>query len=135
MFAGCKSLTSFIFPGGLKSIKANAFKGCLSLNTINLDNVTDIAPGAFSDCGFTSIKIPDSMTIIPEGLFEGCKLLKDIDLNKTKEIGLRSFNDCTALTEITLPKGLRIIGNSSFRYSIYNHRTTKTNQKYPSVNL
>ena len=114
MFENCKSLTSFIFPGGLKSIKANAFKGCLSLNTINLDNLTDIAPGAFSDCGFTSIKIPDSMTIIPEGLFEGCKALKDIDLNKTKEIGLRSFNDCTALTEITLPKGLRIIGNSSF---------------------
>lgn len=23
----------------------------------------------------------------------------------------------------------------SFCYSIYNHRTTKTNQKYPSVNL
>jgi len=22
-----------------------------------------------------------------------------------------------------------------FRYCIYNHRTTKTNQKYPSVNL
>ena len=22
-----------------------------------------------------------------------------------------------------------------FRYGIYNHRTTKTNQKYPSVNL
>lgn len=23
----------------------------------------------------------------------------------------------------------------TFRYCIYNHRTTKTNQKYPSVNL
>lgn len=114
MFEGCKSLTSFIFPGGLKSIKANAFRGCSSLNTINLDNVTDIAPGAFSDCGFTSIKIPDSMTIIPEGLFEGCKSLKNIDLNKTKEIGDIVFYDCPALTEITLPKELRIIGKASF---------------------
>ncbi len=28
-----------------------------------------------------------------------------------------------------------LIDISSFLYSIYNHRTTKTNQKYPSVNL
>ena len=25
--------------------------------------------------------------------------------------------------------------NKGFSYCIYNHRTTKTNQKYPSVNL
>lgn len=28
-----------------------------------------------------------------------------------------------------------IILKPKFRYCIYNHRTTKTNQKYPSVNL
>ena len=27
------------------------------------------------------------------------------------------------------------MGNDSDLYCIYNHRTTKTNQKYPSVNL
>lgn len=26
-------------------------------------------------------------------------------------------------------------GSEIFAYCIYNHRTTKTNQKYPSVNL
>ena len=43
-----------------------------------------------------------------------------------------------------LCRGLRFDSNSKymraeyaywFHYSIYNHRTTKTNQKYPSVNL
>lgn len=28
-----------------------------------------------------------------------------------------------------------IIAIAAFAYCIYNHRTTKTNQKYPSVNL
>lgn len=28
-----------------------------------------------------------------------------------------------------------LISKTVFKISIYNHRTTKTNQKYPSVNL
>ena len=45
------------------------------------------------------------------------------------------FADNTNLTAVTLPEGLVEIGTYAFRSCIYNHRTTKTNQKYPSVNL
>ena len=45
------------------------------------------------------------------------------------------FEGSTKLQEITLPQSLKEVGSHAFRGCIYNHRTTKTNQKYPSVNL
>lgn len=46
-----------------------------------------------------------------------------------------AFMDCISLTEVTLPKSISTFKAGAFYYCIYNHRTTKTNQKYPSVNL
>ena len=51
------------------------------------------------------------------------------------EIGESAFYQCTSLTSVTIPNSVTTIGESAFYYCIYNHRTTKTNQKYPSVNL
>lgn len=45
------------------------------------------------------------------------------------------FMSCEHLKSIKLPKNLTYIPSQSFYNCIYNHRTTKTNQKYPSVNL
>jgi hypothetical protein len=46
-----------------------------------------------------------------------------------------AFKNCTNLKSIILPQKTLALGYESFLHSIYNHRTTKTNQKYPSVNL
>ena len=51
-----------------------------------------------------------------------------------------SFNYSTpwrysVVKRIIIGDSVTTIGNSAFRDCIYNHRTTKTNQKYPSVNL
>ena len=50
-------------------------------------------------------------------------------------IGACAFDGCSGLTSLTLPAGITSIGSYAFEDCIYNHRTTKTNQKYPSVNL
>ena len=50
-------------------------------------------------------------------------------------IGKSAFDDCSALTSVTIPNSVTTIGDGAFFFCIYNHRTTKTNQKYPSVNL
>ena len=46
-----------------------------------------------------------------------------------------AFKNCTNLKSIILPQKTLALGYESFGLCIYNHRTTKTNQKYPSVNL
>lgn len=50
-------------------------------------------------------------------------------------IGGDAFSDCSALTSVNIPNSVTTIGGWAFSSCIYNHRTTKTNQKYPSVNL
>ena len=45
------------------------------------------------------------------------------------------FRGCTSLQSIIIPDGVTKIEGGAFKGCIYNHRTTKTNQKYPSVNL
>ena len=50
-------------------------------------------------------------------------------------IGDNAFSYCKSLTSVTIPNSVTTIGDGAFSYCIYNHRTTKTNQKYPSVNL
>ena len=50
-------------------------------------------------------------------------------------IGEYAFSYCRSLTSVNIPNSVTTIGRAAFRDCIYNHRTTKTNQKYPSVNL
>lgn len=50
-------------------------------------------------------------------------------------IGEEAFLFCRYLTSVTIPNSVTEIGGDAFEHCIYNHRTTKTNQKYPSVNL
>ena len=50
-------------------------------------------------------------------------------------IGEYAFSYCSSLTSITIPNSVTTIKEYAFSNCIYNHRTTKTNQKYPSVNL
>lgn len=42
---------------------------------------------------------------------------------------------CFIITGKNIAYLTAVFNSSLFKYCIYNHRTTKTNQKYPSVNL
>ena len=55
--------------------------------------------------------------------------------NGVTTIGEAAFRYCSHLTSVNIPNSVTTIGGWAFKYCIYNHRTTKTNQKYPSVNL
>ncbi len=106
---------NYIIPNSVTNIGDNAFYGCQSLTNINIPNsVTSIGNDAFGRCySLTSINIPDGVT----------------------NIGHAAFYKCESLTSINIPDGVTNIGDYAFCICIYNHRTTKTNQKYPSVNL
>ena len=82
------------------------------------------------------IIIGDSITTIGGRAFYNCSALTSVTIpNSVTTIGGYAFDGCSALTSVTIPNSVTTIGNAAFRWSIYNHRTTKTNQKYPSVNL
>ena len=71
---------------------------------------------AFKGCDFKEITIPEGVTVI----------------------GDEAFATCESLEYVSLPDSMETLHNGLFsgcQKCIYNHRTTKTNQKYPSVNL
>ena len=137
-FHDCSGLTSLTLPAGITSIGSRAFYWCSGLTSLTLpDGITSIGSGAFSDCsGLTSLILPAGITSISDCAFAYCSGLTSLTLpDGITSISDCAFEDCSGLTSLTLPAGITSIGISAFLYCIYNHRTTKTNQKYPSVNL
>ena len=101
------------------------------------DSVTTIGGRAFSDCSsLTSVTIVNSVTTIGQYAFNNCISLTSVTIpNSVTTIGEAAFRYCGSLTSVNIPNSVSTISDNTFFFCIYNHRTTKTNQKYPSVNL
>ncbi len=55
-FSGCTNLTGVEVPASVSSIGANAFSGCISLQTINFTDIKSVGANAFNGCtGLTSV--------------------------------------------------------------------------------
>ena len=138
VFYGCSGLTKLTLPNSVTSIGNNAFYECSGLTELTLPNsLESIEYSAFSGCsGLTELTLPNGVRSIGSLVFGGCSGLTKLTLpNSLESIGEYAFSGCSGLTELTLPNSLTSIGRYAFKDCIYNHRTTKTNQKYPSVNL
>ena len=137
-FYDCNSLTSLTLPSSLQSIGDSVFWDCSSLTSLTLpSSLQSIGDRAFCGCkSLTSLTLPSSLQSIGYCAFCGCESLEDITLPKGLQyIGFAAFALCPSLKRIILPEELQTIRGGAFYNCIYNHRTTKTNQKYPSVNL
>lgn len=157
-FSGCSNLWKVTIPVNVESMTFNNFKGCVSLKTITFEKGSKLKAftgghdnnykilGAFLDCkSLTTIEIPASVESLGTAFkgsslrtitFEKGSKLKSITggyQNKDNYSG--ALSDCKALTFIEIPASVETIEIAAFFNRIYNHRTTKTNQKYPSVNL
>ena len=137
-FLGCYSLRSIDIPDSVTKMGVSAFRHCNSLKSVNISGgVTSIGDSAFANCeSLKTINIPDSVTSIRDYAFSDCGSLKSVNIpDSVTSIGNYAFSNCSALKSINIPNSITRIEDNAFISCIYNHRTTKTNQKYPSVNL
>lgn len=150
-FADC-GLESLDIPKNVQEIEKEAFRNCGALEKIKIEKyTTNIHPEAFKYCDkLTEINVDkentkyssvdgyllshdkEELIIFPPGKANDKFTLLPPSI---KRIGDYSFLDCRKLKNVIIPNKVEKIGKRAFKHCIYNHRTTKTNQKYPSVNL
>ena len=135
-FYSIKSLAEVTIGNSVTSLGANLFDYCLSLKKLIIKDGIDALVlnynGMFYYC-------PIKTLYLGRNLLNADQLpttLTDVTIgNSVTSIGDWAFYNCSGLASITIPNSVTSIGKSAFYDCIYNHRTTKTNQKYPSVNL
>ena len=113
-FDGCGALESITIPESVKKIGEYCFSGCTNIQQINLpEGLEEIGFRAFSGTSLERVKLPKSLSKIE--CFTDCKNLKHIEIpDNITEIGWLAFGGCGALESITIPEGVKKIGERSF---------------------
>lgn len=104
---------------GVTYIGQNAFSGCTSLSTVNINGKTleGIGSRAFYECkNLSSIETPVSLKSIGYYTFYGCTSLKSATFcsSQLKELKNYTFGNCSSLINLQLAEGLVKIGDYCF---------------------
>jgi hypothetical protein len=76
----------FNIPGGVKTVRRQAFRNATGLTHIEIPNgVTTIEWSAFENCSLTHIYIPSSVTNLAGGAFTGCTALREIRVDPSNQ--------------------------------------------------
>lgn len=137
-FRGCTSLSEVTMLPSLEFIAGGAFYECKALKSIEIpSSVTSIGVGAFAYCSALSkISIPSSVCYVGASAFYECGSLPVVehvryadkwavdldDLNQASytlregTVGIVNglFSGCPNLTDVTIPAGVSVIGESIF---------------------
>lgn len=94
-FENCKDLADVTFEGAEAYLGENCFKGCTSLEIMDVPITGVVYPGTFADCtSLSMVALQDGNVIIDEGAFEGCTSLEYIRLPASMEmIYTKDFED------------------------------------------
>jgi len=92
-------VTSLVIPVNVKKIGSEAFKFCISLETLTLKNgITSIGMSAFSNCNrLELLDVPESVTSMASWTFYDCTSLKTIKIPNPKcSVNPETFGFSTA---------------------------------------
>lgn len=121
-FENCISLQQVVMPQNIYAIGGSAFKGCISLLSVDLYNVVDIRSEAFRGCtGLTEVTIPGTVSGVGWSAFADCTSLASVtllgrELSPIEEgVAIDSYAFAnTAISEITVPGFYGYIGSYCF---------------------
>jgi hypothetical protein len=142
-FKECRQITGLTFPDTLKSIGAEAFKGCTGLSgTLTLpnsgtltkieegafegctglsgtlvipDSIDEISSSSFKGCGFTGLNLGCGCYRLCYEAFSGCPLKGQLTIPEcVTSIDEDAFSDCDEVTGVSLPVSLRYLAGDSF---------------------
>lgn len=115
MFINCSSLNAIDLKG-VTYIYANAFNGSGLESVVLPKTASIIETGAFRNCvNLTSVTIDNPNVQLRDYLFDGCTKLTTVNLpTNLKGIANYMFNKCTSLKSIVWPANLETIGNYAF---------------------
>lgn len=140
-FNGCHAITSVSIPPSVKTIGADAFLKCDSLERLEIQDVAAWCNIVFGSVGsnpmsnaipeawwdeqtvkvyingnhLTQLDVPDGVTSIGDYAFAGATFDHITFPNSVVTIGDGAFQH-TKLTEVTLPENLETLGKSAFYY-------------------
>jgi hypothetical protein len=111
-------ITSVTIPDTVTTI-LGGFENCTELKQITLPkNLKYIGPSAFKGSGLTSITIPEGITDIANVAFSDCTSLTSVTLPRSLErMGGNAFSGATALVDVRIPSGSRIVYGSYYAAS------------------
>ncbi|MDE5602202.1 MAG: leucine-rich repeat protein [Clostridia bacterium] len=126
-FYECFNLKSIILPMSVRSIGNYAFYKCTQLAQISIpDSVISIGTSVFGGCSeLISITVSQGNTkyhgsnncIIETAtrtLVAGCKNSRIPEDGSVRSIGNGAFRNCVSLTNVTIPKSVKIISDYAF---------------------
>jgi len=119
-FEGNDKIGKVIFPDSVEEIRENAFRNCVSVQTVELSaNLKIIEKSAFENCRkLIRISFPESMKRIGKSAFKRCINLNSAEINTGLEfIGDMAFYGCCNLKNINVPEKTILGGNMVFMNS------------------
>ncbi len=116
-FENNNAIGRVILPDSVREIRENAFRGCVSMQTIELSEELEvIEKGAFEGCKkLLRIALPSGVRRIGESAFKRCFKLESFAANGAlEEIGDMTFYGCKSLKSLELPSSTVIKGTLAF---------------------
>lgn len=114
-FRNCTAMKSVVFPATMQSIGKYAFGGSGVTELVFPDNLTQWGTDAFSGCkALKKVTLPANMTTLPATTFFQCSALSEIVWPKQLLTIEKSAFNATAISQLTLPEGIKQLGDYAF---------------------